>query len=130
MTQMQGRQWYWPRSSITTNTVASTTTRSFSTSTPMSTSTSTSTSCCGLTRLLRKLKRCSSKMLKTSSSTYSTTSRQSSFQCRYDPLSYALNFDTSDHVSEDEDYYKFCAFSSRFVATTKPHDYHPQTLIN
>lgn len=118
MTQMQDRQWYLPRSSITTNTITitNTTTRSFS----------TSRSCCGLTRLLRKLKRCSNKMLKTSSTTCST-SRQSSFQCRYDPLSYALNF---DHVSDDEDYYKFCAFSSRFVATTKPHDYHSQTLIN
>ncbi|KAL3344785.1 hypothetical protein AABB24_023964 [Solanum stoloniferum] len=119
MTQMQGRQWYLPRSSITANTITNTTTQSFS----------TSTSCCGLTRLLRKLKRSSNKMLKTSSTTYST-SRQSSFQCRYDPLSYALNFDTSDHVTDDEDYYKFCAFSSRFVATTKPHDYHSQTLIN
>ncbi|KAJ0018817.1 hypothetical protein Pint_12128 [Pistacia integerrima] len=47
----------------------------------------------------------------------------SSFQCHYDPLSYSLNFDTtgSGSLLDDEDYYyKFYAFSSRFVATSKP----------
>ncbi|KAL9453071.1 hypothetical protein AB3S75_008797 [Citrus x aurantiifolia] len=47
-------------------------------------------------------------------------SRQSSLQCRYDPMSYSLNFDTSgcgSTVDDHEDYYyKFYAFSSRFVA--------------
>ncbi|KAK4347514.1 hypothetical protein RND71_033853 [Anisodus tanguticus] len=124
MTQM-GRHW-WPRlttTSITTRATAvdtvygggRSTTRSFSTSTSSETS---SSSCCGLSRLMRKLKRHSNKMLKTASSTY--PSRQSSFQCRYDPLSYALNFDTTGTGSLcDEDYYKFCTFSSRFVATPK-----------
>ncbi|CAN4080380.1 unnamed protein product [Withania somnifera] len=126
MTQM-GRQW-WPR--LTTRARAvdtlydggrSTTTRSFSTSTSSSSlssssSSSSSSSCCGLSRLLRKLKRHSNKMLKRAEI---STSRQSSFQCRYDPLSYALNFDTSHDNVSDEDYYKFCAFSSRFVATPK-----------
>lgn len=117
---MQQRQWYYPRLTTTT------TTRSFSTSSSSISPSSSSSSCCGLSRLLRKLKRCSNKMLKIS--TY-TTSRQSSFQCRYDPLSYALNFDTNHVSDDDEDYYKFCAFSSRFVAAAKPH-YHSQTLIN
>ncbi|KAK4368280.1 hypothetical protein RND71_012072 [Anisodus tanguticus] len=133
MTQM-GRHW-WPRLTTTSTTTRATaidtlygggrssTTRSFtSTSSDISNgaSMSSSSSCCGLSRLMRKLKRHSNKMLKTAaSSTY--PSRQSSFQYRYDPLSYALNFDTTgtgSHVS-DEDYYKFCAFSSRFVATPK-----------
>lgn len=47
-------------------------------------------------------------------------SRQSSLQCRYDPMSYSLNFDTSgcgSTVDDHEDYYyKFYAFSSRYVA--------------
>ncbi|KAJ9183273.1 hypothetical protein P3X46_007152 [Hevea brasiliensis] len=68
--------------------------------------------CCGgLQKLLKKLKK-QGKMLRGT-----TACRQSSFQCHYDPLSYSLNFDTSGHGSleEDQDYYKFCAFSSRFV---------------
>ncbi|KAF5733573.1 hypothetical protein HS088_TW16G00013 [Tripterygium wilfordii] len=49
-------------------------------------------------------------------------SGQSSFQCRYDPLSYSLNFDTTSGVgslSDDVDYYQFCAFSSKFVANQR-----------
>ncbi|KAL3523075.1 hypothetical protein ACH5RR_015909 [Cinchona calisaya] len=70
-----------------------------------------SSSCCGLSRLMRKLKK-QRKML-------CPQSRQSSFQCRYDPMSYSLNFDTSGSGSIlDEDYYKFYAFSSRFVASS------------
>jgi hypothetical protein len=69
---------------------------------------STQTCFCGcLTKLLKKLRK-RGRVLRTA-----TASRQSSFQCRYDPLSYSLNFDTSGH---DEDYYHFCAFTSRFVA--------------
>ncbi|CAK8578201.1 unnamed protein product [Lathyrus sativus] len=71
--------------------------------------------CCSMTKLMRKL------LMKRSRSRI----RQGSFQCCYDPLSYSLNFDTSDCGSLlDEDYYyKFCAFSSRFVAnpTTSCH---------
>ncbi|XP_027088130.1 uncharacterized protein LOC113783703 [Coffea eugenioides] len=74
-----------------------------------------SSNCCGLSRLMRKLKK-QRKML-------CSTSRQSSFQCRYDPMSYSLNFDTTGSGSiVDEDYYKFYAFSSRFVATTPRND--------
>ncbi|KAJ0083029.1 hypothetical protein Patl1_12256 [Pistacia atlantica] len=56
-------------------------------------------------------------------STSRTRPPSSSFQCHYDPLSYSLNFDTtgSGSLLDDEDYYyKFYAFSSRFVATSKP----------
>ncbi|KAL5054729.1 hypothetical protein RYX36_035411 [Vicia faba] len=76
--------------------------------------TRSSSCCCLMTKLMRKvLKRSRSRI------------RQGSFQCHYDPLSYSLNFDTSDCGSLlDEDYYyKFCAFSSRFVAnptTSRP----------
>jgi hypothetical protein len=68
--------------------------------------TRSTTCCCLVTKLMRKLKKSRSRI------------RQGSFQCHYDPLSYSLNFDTSDCGSLlDEDYYyKFCAFSSRFVA--------------
>ncbi|XP_061360475.1 uncharacterized protein LOC133304454 [Gastrolobium bilobum] len=78
--------------------------------------TSTCHCCCLVTKLMRKLKRRSrSRTLRPSSA-----SRQGSFQCRYDPLSYSLNFDTSGCGSLlDEDYYKFYAFSSRFVANTR-----------
>ncbi|KAE9615668.1 hypothetical protein Lalb_Chr04g0257791 [Lupinus albus] len=48
----------------------------------------------------------------------SSATRQGSFQCCYDPLSYSLHFDTIGCGSLlDEDYYKFYAFSTRFVAT-------------
>ncbi|KAL3616722.1 hypothetical protein CASFOL_039116 [Castilleja foliolosa] len=61
---------------------------------------------------MRRLKKRSKRL-------HPSASRQSSFQCRYDPLSYALNFDTSGPGDyRDEDYYKFYAFSSRFVAPT------------
>ncbi|KAK7319258.1 hypothetical protein RJT34_03977 [Clitoria ternatea] len=67
-------------------------------------SSSTCQCCCLVTKLMRKLKRRSRTLRGTNAS------RQSSFQCRYDPLSYSLNFDST---LLDEDYYKFYAFSSR-----------------
>lgn len=72
--------------------------------------------CCGsLQKMLKKLKK-QVKMLRATSA-----SKQSSFQCRYDPLSYSLNFDTSGYGSleKDQDYYQFCAFSSRFVGNPR-----------
>ncbi|KAK7359610.1 hypothetical protein VNO77_01571 [Canavalia gladiata] len=64
--------------------------------------------CCVLKKLLRKLKR----------------HRHPSFQCRYDPLSYSLNFDTTGcGTLLDEDYYKYYAFSS-----SDKDGYHPQIL--
>ncbi|KAL0679423.1 hypothetical protein Bca4012_007404 [Brassica carinata] len=48
-----------------------------------------------------------------------TARRQcSSLQCRYDPMSYSLNFDggACGTLPDDEDYYfRFYAFSSRYV---------------
>ncbi|KAG6393918.1 hypothetical protein SASPL_144493 [Salvia splendens] len=73
-----------------------------------SAATSSSSNCCGLSRLMRRLKK-RSKMLHPSG-------RQPALQCRYDPLSYSLNFDSGGSGDFlDEDYYKFYAFSSRFV---------------
>ncbi|KAL2494003.1 hypothetical protein Fot_37889 [Forsythia ovata] len=69
--------------------------------------------CCGLSNLMRRVLKRRSKMLH-------SASRQSSFHCRYDPLSYSLNFDTSGSGNfSDEDYHKFYSFSSRFVATSR-----------
>ncbi|KAG8385100.1 hypothetical protein BUALT_Bualt03G0006300 [Buddleja alternifolia] len=110
---------WWPKTTSTTTpsggdshervTAASTTSYSSRTE-----NTSSSASCCtGLSKLMRRLK-------KRSKLTLHTASRQSSFQCRYDPLSYSLNFDRSGSGDvADEDYYKFYAFSSRFVATPR-----------
>ncbi|XP_027922187.1 uncharacterized protein LOC114179896 [Vigna unguiculata] len=70
--------------------------------------------CCLVTKLMRKLKRRGRTLRPRSAS------RQGSFQCRYDPLSYSLNFDSTGCGSlMDEDYYKFYAFSSRFVGTPR-----------
>ncbi|KAI9122713.1 hypothetical protein K1719_006553 [Acacia pycnantha] len=70
--------------------------------------------CCLVTKLMRKLKRHRhSKPLR------SSIQRKGPLQCRYDPLSYSLNFDDGRSGCGsflDEDYYKFYAFSSRFVA--------------
>ncbi|BAT94365.1 hypothetical protein VIGAN_08096400 [Vigna angularis var. angularis] len=63
--------------------------------------------CCLVMKLMRKLKR-RGRTLRPKS-----VSRQGSFQCRYDPLSYSLNFDSTGCGSlMDEDYYKFYTFSS------------------
>ncbi|CAF2148704.1 hypothetical protein BRARA_A01082 [Brassica rapa] len=69
-----------------------------------------------LTRLIRKLKR-KGRLLVTA-----TAARRqgSSLQCRYDPMSYSLNFDggACGRLPDDEDYYfRFYAFSSRYVTT-------------
>jgi len=99
----------WPMSSEKNTSNISTTMKmkeESSTVETKSVAATSSTCCCLVTKLMRKLKRSRSRI------------RQGSFQCHYDPLSYSLNFDTSDCGSLlDEDYYyKFCAFSSRFVA--------------
>ncbi|KAH7569672.1 hypothetical protein ACOSQ2_013562 [Xanthoceras sorbifolium] len=82
-----------------------------------SSSTTTTTSSSYLSKLLRKLKKHSRSLCAAK-----VASRKRSFQCRYDPMSYSLNFDTSGcgNLLEDEDYYyQFCAFSSRYVTNTK-----------
>ncbi|CAA7020944.1 unnamed protein product [Microthlaspi erraticum] len=67
-----------------------------------------------LARLIRKLKRKGRLLL----STTAARKQVSSLQCRYDPMSYSLNFDggACSTLPEDEDYYfRFYAFSSRYV---------------
>ncbi|MED6109790.1 hypothetical protein PIB30_036817 [Stylosanthes scabra] len=81
-------------------------------SAPPNTNTATKSSmdtchcCCVVTKLMRKLliKSINNNKRRTTTS----TRHKSSFQCRYDPLSYSLNF-------EEQDYYNFSAFSSRFL---------------
>ncbi|OMO92367.1 hypothetical protein COLO4_17639 [Corchorus olitorius] len=73
--------------------------------------------CCGcLARFVRKVKKQSKEMVRVRGA---GASRQSSFQCRYDPLSYSLNFDQSGcgSLEDHEDYLH--AFSSRFVANPR-----------
>lgn len=73
--------------------------------------------CCRvLVKILRKVKKQSKEMVRSAGA-----SRQSSFQCRYDPLSYSLNFDRSGCGSavDDDVYYQMYAFSSRFAANPR-----------
>lgn len=112
MTQM----WllWWPKNTFSTKRhEAVTPTTSASTSSSSScNSFSTSSHCPCLTKMMRKLKK-HARVLGLA------PSRQASFHCHYDPLSYSLNFDdtsTGCRDMSDEDYYQFCAFSSRFVA--------------
>ncbi|KAF8102932.1 hypothetical protein N665_0190s0049 [Sinapis alba] len=69
-----------------------------------------------LARLIRKLKRKGRLLV---SATAARSRRQaSSLQCRYDPMSYSLNFDggACGTLPDEEDYYfRFYAFSSRYV---------------
>ncbi|KAG6581516.1 hypothetical protein SDJN02_04539, partial [Cucurbita argyrosperma subsp. argyrosperma] len=70
-----------------------------------------SSNCNCFAKLLRKLKK-RSRVLRSTAGESSST-----FQCRYDPLSYSLNFDTSGCGGLlDEHYYQYCAFSSRFAS--------------
>ncbi|KAF3450014.1 hypothetical protein FNV43_RR06093 [Rhamnella rubrinervis] len=79
-------------------------------------SNSSPTHCSCVSKLVRKMKKHVQVFIGgVAGTTTSSSSYSSSFQCRYDPLSYALNFDTSG-CGLDEDYYQFYAFSSRFVA--------------
>ncbi|CAN1169330.1 hypothetical protein LINPERPRIM_LOCUS19757 [Linum perenne] len=86
---------------------------------------SVSSCCCGcLAKLMRRLKK-QGKMIRAAAV---GPSRQPSLECRYDALSYSLNFDQC--LVEDEDYLQFCAFSSRFVANGKGSDCQsPQQLV-
>nr|GMD97593.1 uncharacterized protein LOC111391470 [Ipomoea batatas] len=100
---------WWQKASPTTTDAAAAATCSMSPAKDAATNSSS----CGLAKLIRKLKRRSKMMLCTPGS------RQPAFQCRYDPLSYSLNFDAGGGRSladEDDYYFKFCAFSSRFAA--------------
>lgn len=104
----------WPLCSQKNNTTTTITTTTTPTTMPSTksladTTSSTCNCCCVVTKLMRKLKRRSRTL---------SASRHGSSKCCYDPLSYSLNFDTTGCGSLlDEDYYKFYAFSSRFVAS-------------
>lgn len=110
----------WPLSLSEKNTSSSSTTTAIHESGTVAAAKSVASSsttchcCCVVTKLMRKLKRVRSRR---------TVSRQSSFQCRYDPLSYSLNFDTTGcggSLLDEDNYYEFYAFSSRFVANPRP----------
>ncbi|XP_024932582.3 uncharacterized protein LOC112492622 [Ziziphus jujuba] len=113
---------------------ATTTTRA-STFASASASSSSSSHCSCVSKLVRKLKR-NFRTLGSGLTITSTTPHQAGskyLQCRYDPLSYSLNFDSSGSGcgNLDEDYYHFYAFSSRFVAnpTSCPRLLLPTTTI-
>ncbi|KAL1366375.1 hypothetical protein HN51_014209 [Arachis hypogaea] len=108
MTHKRIRIIVWPLPSPNQNIMNSSSSSSSATAiaanTPTKSMNSSCHCCCVVTKFMRKL------LVKSvNRSRRRTTSRQSSFQCRYDPLSYSLNF-------EEQDYYKFSAFSSRFLA--------------
>ncbi|KAK2634978.1 hypothetical protein Ddye_029770 [Dipteronia dyeriana] len=105
---------WWPKSTTTTSLPEN---GSFccitADSSSVTTRSSTSSSSC-VSKLVRKVKK-QCRGLRTTA----VGRRKRSFECRYDLLSYSLNFDTSGcgHMLKDEDYYyHFCAFSSRYVA--------------
>ncbi|ESQ55369.1 hypothetical protein EUTSA_v10026564mg [Eutrema salsugineum] len=67
-----------------------------------------------LARLIRKMKKKGKLLL----SVTAARRQGSSLQCRYDPMSYSLNFDggACGTLPDDEDYFfRFYAFSSRYV---------------
>lgn len=116
MTQIMWLLW-WPKSNAAAKSgsetgcaTASTNNAAVSTTCQASSDVSPPSHCYCLTKLVRKLRRYRRRSLR-------STRRLSSFQCRYDPMSYSLNFDTSGSGScfLDEDYHRFCSFSSRFV---------------
>ena len=61
---------------------------------------------------MRKLKKQSNKML-------CIAARPAAFDCHYDPLSYARNFDHGGCGGGDDSSQFFYTFSSRFVAAAK-----------
>ncbi|PON49081.1 hypothetical protein PanWU01x14_232410 [Parasponia andersonii] len=116
MTQM----WplWWPKNTFTTKRHGETVTTATTASTAISScnSFSTSSHCPCLTKMMRKLKK-HARMIGLAPSQQAST-----LQCSYDPLSYSLNFDDTSTGCRnllDEDYYQFCAFSSRFVANPR-----------
>ncbi|GAV81100.1 hypothetical protein CFOL_v3_24559 [Cephalotus follicularis] len=115
MTQMWLLSWPKNTSSTTKSGGDSGVSTDSSTTNAIKQSGATNSCCASVKKLLRKVKR-QGRVVRGA-----TASRQSSFQCRYDPLSYSLNFDTSGYgsLSDDEDYHRFCAFSTKFLANPK-----------
>lgn len=91
-------------------------TRAMSCSRDTSSTKSSTPCCCNFLKLVRKLLKIRSVRLLGRASGNSCKQK-----CKYDPLTYSLNFDANGYgnFSDDEDYYyRFYAFSSRFVATS------------
>ena len=63
---------------------------------------------------MRKLKKQSNKLL-----CMAATTRPAAFDCHYDPLSYARNFDHGGGCGGDDSSHFLYTFSSRFVAAAK-----------
>ena len=116
---------WWPKNTASSS--AATTKRQGEAATDATTVASAASSCNSfstsshcpacLTKLVRKLKK-QARIISL------VPSRQASFECRYDPLSYSLNFDDTstgcrNNLLDEDNYYKFCAFSSRFVANPR-----------
>ncbi|XP_023518962.1 uncharacterized protein LOC111782330 [Cucurbita pepo subsp. pepo] len=101
---------WWPKNSSAAAKTSTSSATGAVTATSLATKVSSS-HCNRIAKLLRKLKKRGRVLCST------TGESSSNFQCRYDPLSYSLNFDTSGCGSLlDEHYYQFCAFSSRFAS--------------
>ncbi|EXC24812.1 hypothetical protein L484_018526 [Morus notabilis] len=108
MTQM----WllWWPRNTSSAakrqGQPATTTATTAATATSHGKGFSTSSHCPScLAKLVRKLK-------KQARTIGFAPSRQAAFECRYDLLSYSLNFDDSSALDHEDNHYKFCALSS------------------
>ncbi|GKV24642.1 hypothetical protein SLEP1_g34227 [Rubroshorea leprosula] len=104
---------WWAKSTATTKNCADADAAATTTTITTTNSTETSPSCYGscLRKLVRKVKKQGKAMLRAA-----TAGRPNKFECQYDPSSYSLNFDTR---IDDEDYYQFYAFSSRFAANPR-----------
>ncbi|XAR59404.1 hypothetical protein NMG60_11015231 [Bertholletia excelsa] len=81
---------------------------------------STKVECSCVFRLVRKLKKQGRILRNRATITSITPSRQSSFQCRYDPLSYSLNFDDSTLNPYLHQHHNHSHLSSRFVSHPLP----------
>ncbi|KAK6931908.1 hypothetical protein RJ641_001532 [Dillenia turbinata] len=104
----------WTKTAPTTTSISSMDSRA----TPAISSSSVP-NCCGITKLVKKIKKHSRIMLCCPASSHHQHHKSSKFQCSYDPMSYTLNFDTSGcgGLLDDDDYHHFYAFSSKFVTT-------------
>ncbi|KAK3188982.1 hypothetical protein Dsin_028543 [Dipteronia sinensis] len=118
---------WWPKSTTTTTTTTNGSCCCITAGSSSATTTSTTSSSSCVSKLVRKVKKQCRSLRATA-----VGRRQRSFECRYDPLSYSLNFDTSGcgNMLEDEDYYyHFCAFSSRYVANNPTTSSSPKIKI-
>ncbi|KAK6931909.1 hypothetical protein RJ641_001533 [Dillenia turbinata] len=108
-----GLQW-WTKTAPTTTSISSMDSRATSTTSSLSVP-----NCCCITKLVKKLKKHCRIMLRCPTSSHHQRHKSSKFQCSYDPMSHALNFDTSGcgGLLDNDDDHHFYAFSPKFVAT-------------